>query len=71
MKPIRLVTFTISLPDGGTFEDYVMALKTAKQVQIDAGNPAAAQAISVVAALAEGGKIAFETSTTRPIVPRS
>jgi hypothetical protein len=70
MKPIRLVTFSISLPEGGTFEDYVLALKTARQVQIDAGNPAAAQAISVVVALAEGGKIAFETSNVAPIIPR-
>jgi hypothetical protein len=71
MKPIRLITFTIALPDGGTFEDYVLALKTARQVQIDAGNPASAQAISVVAVLAEAGKIALETSTTAPTFPRS
>ena len=70
-KPIRLITVTISLPDGGTFEDYVLALKTARQVQIDAGNPAAAQAISVALALAEAGKIALETSTTAQTFPRS
>lgn len=61
-----MVTFTISLPAGGTFEDYVLAIRTARQVQIDAGNIAAAQAVSVVAGLAEGGKIAFETSVTAP-----
>lgn len=66
MRPMNLVTFTISLPDGGTFEDYVLALKTARQVQIDAGNVGAAQAMSVVAALAEGGKIAFENSKVAP-----
>jgi len=71
VSPINLVSFAISLPHGGTFEDYVLALKTARQVQIDAGNIAAAQAISVVAVLAEGGKIAFETNTVAPIITPS
>lgn len=66
MKPSRLVTFSITLPDGGSFDEYVEALKTARQIQIDVGNIAAAQAISVVAALAEGGKVAFEARTVPP-----
>lgn len=65
-KPNRLVTFEITLPDGGSFDEYVEALKTARQVQIDAGNMAAAMGMSVVVALAEMGNIAFETSTTPP-----
>lgn len=68
MRPMNLVTFAISLPDGGTFEDYVLALKTARQVQIDSGNVAAAQAMSVVATLAERGKLAFDTDTKPPTI---
>ena len=71
LKPSRLVTFSITLPDGGSFDEHVEALKTTRQIQIDEGNMAAAMAMSVVVALAEMGKIAFETSTAPPPIMRS
>lgn len=50
---------------------HVEALKTTRQIQIDEGNMAAAMAMSAVVALAEMGKIAFETSTTPLPIMRS
>lgn len=55
----------------GHLMSHVEALKTTRQIQIDEGNMAAAMAMSAVVALAEMGKIAFETSTTPLPIMRS
>lgn len=68
MKPGRFVTFSITLPEAGSFDDFVAALCEARQVQIDLRNIAAAQALSVVLCLADGGNAHFKIGTVPPIV---
>jgi hypothetical protein len=59
----RVITFTISLPEGGTFEDQIKGLRAARNTQHKHGNPGATQTLSIILALAERGKLAFEMDT--------
>lgn len=55
------VTFTITLPIGGMFEDQIVALRNAKMEAIGRRDMAAAQALHAILALAERGALAFNT----------
>lgn len=60
------VTFSLTLPTGGMFPDYIAALKKARDEQVKLQNPDAAQALHTILVLAEGGYHAFTTSTVIP-----
>lgn len=64
------VTFTITLPEGGTFEDQIEGLRAARNAQHKIGNPGAAQALTIILALAERGNLAFATDTKPPVIAR-
>jgi hypothetical protein len=67
----NLVTFTISLPADGLFEEQIDALQKAKERQIQLQNPAAAHAIHSILCLAKRGKLAFDMDTAASAAPRS
>ena len=62
------VTFTLTLPEGGTFEDQIEGLRVARDAQHRLGNRGAAQSLTILLALAERGKLAFDTDTRQPIL---
>lgn len=65
------VTFTLTLPEGGTFEDQIEGLRAARDAQHKIGNPGAAQSLTILLALAERGKLAFDIDTKPPVLFRS
>lgn len=62
------VTFTLSLPVSADFDEYVKALKEARDNQAKMRNVAAAQALHTLMVLAEGGNILFKTSAQPPVI---
>lgn len=62
------VTFTLTLPEGGTFEDQIEGLRAARNAQHKLGNPGAAQSLTILLALAERGKLAYDTDTKPPVL---
>lgn len=68
---LNTVTFTITLPEGGTFEDQIEGVRAARDAQHRLGNPGAAQSLTIILALAERGNLAFATDTKPPVVFRS
>lgn len=65
MTAINTVTFALTLPEGGTFEDQIEGLRSARDTQHRLGNPGAAQSLTIILALAERGNLAF-AADTRP-----
>lgn len=65
---LNTTTFTITLPDGGTFEDQIEGLRAARDAQHRMGKPGAAQSLTILLALAERGKLAFDTDTKPTLI---
>lgn len=63
---LNTLTFTLTLPEGGTFEDQIDGLRYARDAQHRLGNPGVAQSLTIILALAERGKLAFDTDTKPP-----
>lgn len=62
------VTFAITLPIAGLFDDQIKALRNARDLQAAFGNFNAAQALHTIMIMAEGGRHLFNTSVAQPII---
>lgn len=60
----RNVTFSITLPVAGLFEDHIAALERAKVEQLKMRNFDAAHALHTIEVLAKGGLHTFNTLTS-------
>lgn len=66
---MHTVTFTITLPIGGLFDEQIKALRSARDIQAAFGNLDAAQALHTIMILAEGGRHLSNTSVALPFIP--
>ena len=65
------VTFTITLPAVGLFDEQIKALREAKATQIKLGNIDAVQSLHAILVLAERGLHAFNTDPGTPAFLRT